>query len=32
MRYQTPADYHVFRIQVASETLEETEYPEFINP
>lgn len=32
MSYQREADYYVFPIQVAAETLEETEYPEFINP
>lgn len=32
MRYQSRADYYVFPIQVAAETLEEIEYPEFINP
>lgn len=32
MGYQREADYHVFPIQVAAETLDDIEYPEFINP
>lgn len=32
MRYNTPADYYVFPVQVKNETSDDVAYPEFINP